>query len=691
MSKLKNLSMTGKVVLLASVFTAGFILFAVIAFSSLNTIKIDGPLYNQIVEDKNLMADILPPPAFIVESNLIARQLREASNTAEVEQLVAVFQQKKAEYEASLQNWNKNIEDAELRQHFLGDAQGAARDFFAIFERDLIPAARRLDKKTVDELILNELASLYDKHLAAITATVSRNKDIEAADQALATATAVSRTRLMFSVGLVTLLSVIAFTLWLRKSIFRQEEVMLDFKQQINALHATQAVIEFDTTGKILTANENFLNAMGYTLDEIKGRHHSMFVTEEFRNSREYASFWTNLANGIANNGEHHRVKKGGAPVWIFASYNPIRDQSGKIVRVVKMASDITAQKLAEIKLRDDVNQILEVVEAASNGDLTRDITITGTDAVAHLGESLERFFSDLRSSVSSIAENATALAGASEELSAVSAQMSSNATETSTQAVIVSAASEQVSSNVTTVATGVEEMNMAIREIAKNASDAARVSQQAVNVAINTNSTIAKLGESSAEIGKVVKVITSIAEQTNLLALNATIEAARAGEAGKGFAVVANEVKELAKETAKATEDISHKIEAIQADTTGAVEAIRQISDVINQINDISNTIASAVEEQTATANEMGRNVAEASKGSNEIAENITAVATAAQSTTQGANNSQEAAVELSRMASELQQLVNRFKYQKDVVESRVTNSRDKKNTVRRDSFQSV
>ena len=195
------------------------------------------------------------------------------------------------------------------------------------------------------------------------------------------------------------------------------------------------------------------------------------------------------------------------------------------------------------------------------------------------------------------------------------------------------------------------------------------------MTVANTTNSTIAKLGESSAEIGKVVKVITSIAEQTNLLALNATIEAARAGEAGKGFAVVANEVKELAKETAKATEDISLKIETIQVDTQGAVEAIRQISEVINQINDISNTIASAVEEQTATANEMGRNVGEASKGSSEIAQNITSVASAAQSTTQGANNTQQAAAELSRMAADLQQLVSQFKFQKDEFASALPN----------------
>jgi methyl-accepting chemotaxis protein len=171
-------------------------------------------------------------------------------------------------------------------------------------------------------------------------------------------------------------------------------------------------------------------------------------------------------------------------------------------------------------------------------------------------------------------------------------------------------------------------------------------------------------LGESSAEIGQVIKVITSIAQQTNLLALNATIEAARAGEAGKGFAVVANEVKELAKETAKATEDISRKIEAIQTDTKGAVDAIGQISGIINQINDISSTIASAVEEQTATTNEIARNVQEGAKGGAQVTENIASVAQAAKSTTQGANDTQTAAGELARMAAELQKVVSRFRF---------------------------
>jgi methyl-accepting chemotaxis protein len=189
-------------------------------------------------------------------------------------------------------------------------------------------------------------------------------------------------------------------------------------------------------------------------------------------------------------------------------------------------------------------------------------------------------------------------------------------------------------------------------------------VATSAVRVAETTNNTVGKLGESSVEIGNVIKVITSIAQQTNLLALNATIEAARAGEAGKGFAVVANEVKELAKQTARATEDISRKIEAIQGDTRGAVEAIGQIGRIINQINDIQNTIASAVEEQTATTGEISRNVAEAARGSNEIAQNITGVATAARSTTEGASNTRGSADELSRMALELQQLVAQFKF---------------------------
>jgi methyl-accepting chemotaxis protein len=303
-------------------------------------------------------------------------------------------------------------------------------------------------------------------------------------------------------------------------------------------------------------------------------------------------------------------------------------------------------------------------VEAMAAGDLTARADVVQRDEVGQMARSLAVAQESVRSVVEQVASSAAAVAAASEELAASSQQIAAGAEETSVQAGVVSAAAEEVSRNVQTVSAGSEEMGASIREIAQSANDAARVAAQAVTVVESTNATVASLGASSQEIGNVVKVITSIAEQTNLLALNATIEAARAGEAGKGFAVVANEVKELAQETARATEDIARRVEAIQADTGGAVGAIGEISTIIGSINDYQLTIASAVEEQTATTNEMSRNVAEAATGSGEIAANITGVASASSSTTEAVTQARGAIDEMARMAAELHTQVARFTY---------------------------
>ena len=311
----------------------------------------------------------------------------------------------------------------------------------------------------------------------------------------------------------------------------------------------------------------------------------------------------------------------------------------------------------------DPIQEAAAVIAKIAEQDLTARVTGQYRGDHAVIKEDINRMAADLRNSIQQIAENASLLASSAEELTASSQQMAGNAEETATQANVVSAASEQVSTNVSIVASSSEEMQASIREIATSANEAAKIANNAVKAADSTNQTIGRLGESSVEIGKVIKVITSIAQQTNLLALNATIEAARAGEAGKGFAVVANEVKELAKETAKATEEIGQKIEAIQIETRSAVQAIGEIGAVINQINDISTAIASAVEEQTVTTNEIGRNVAEAARGTSDIAKNISGVAQAAQNTTHGAADSQKAASSLAAMASHLQSIVGKFK----------------------------
>ena len=320
------------------------------------------------------------------------------------------------------------------------------------------------------------------------------------------------------------------------------------------------------------------------------------------------------------------------------------------------------AARLVSQSITRPLGALVVGLDSLAEADLTAEVGVKGDDEVARLGRSFNRAVDDLSTVVRRIRESAWTLASSAEELSATSTQMGASAEETSAQAHAVSSAAEQVSANVNTVAASAEEMSASIHEIAASAHEAAAVAGQAVETASATNETVRQLGDSSAEIGLVIKVITAIAEQTNLLALNATIEAARAGEAGKGFAVVANEVKELAKETSAATEEIGQKIEAIQGDARAAMTAIDAITEVIGRINDIQGTIASAVEQQTATTNEITRHVTEAAGGAGEIAANVTGVAQAAQDTSSGASSVQASAQDLARLAEELNLTVSRF-----------------------------
>jgi methyl-accepting chemotaxis protein len=310
------------------------------------------------------------------------------------------------------------------------------------------------------------------------------------------------------------------------------------------------------------------------------------------------------------------------------------------------------------------LRRVSAVLDGVADGNLTASVGPTHGDEVGRMAAALDRANERTRAVVQRFAESTSTLARVSERTSAINADIAARAGASSAQTDLVSSTSGDVSANVQTVAASTDEMRTSIAEIATSSSRAATVAAEAVNAAQATNETVARLGISSTEISNVVKAITAIAEQTNLLALNATIEAARAGEAGKGFAVVAGEVKDLAQETAHATEDITRRVQAIQADTGNAIEAIGQILEVVHEISNYQQTIAAAVEEQTASASEISRSIAEAAQGAATIAENMAGLSGAATATSSGIQDSQNATAEINRTSSELQELVGQFRF---------------------------
>jgi methyl-accepting chemotaxis protein len=527
-----RLSIKSKIMCLVGFFAAGTAVLMAGFMATLQVVKVNGPHYDGIVDAKDVIADVLPPPMYLIEARLVVLEMLLETDASQLPALVETGKRLRREYDERLAYWTAKVVPGDIKSSLLVESDLAAKKFFDLRDQAFIPAILAGKRDEARAIAFGTMGAAFAEHLGHVKRTV-----------------------------------------------------------------------------ELSTAR----------------------VTKVEQETRELISLRITLL-----------LILGGVivlPVFVFG-------------------------KVAHGAILGPLRASMDVFRSFANRNFTARLDVAADGEMAEIAESVNQAGASIREALTTIAGHAETLTTASDELKLVSEQMSANAEETAAQANVVSGASEQVMRSVKTVAVSAEQMNGSIREIAGNTNQAANVTLDAVRIAENANGAVLRLGDSSTEIGKVIKVINSIAEQTNLLALNATIEAARAGEAGKGFAVVANEVKELAKETSKATQDIARKIETIQTDTNGAVGAIGEIREAINRVNDIQATVASAIQQQATTTTEIEKNVNHGARGTEEISANIAGVADAARSTSSGASDTQRAAGELAKMASELRKVVSGFTY---------------------------
>ncbi len=560
MKVINTLKMKAKLALLAGTAIVGFIAYFIFSYQLMKVVSVNGSLYDDIISNKDLVADILPPPEYIIEAYLVTKQIIADSNKDHRLELISRLADLEKDYRDRHAYWDTHIPPGSLHDKLVVGSYEPAVKFFNFVDNDLFPAVKQDDMAKAKE-IETRLDDLYNQHRAAIDKVVSEAN----------------------------------------KQSGEIEEKTADIKRWV-----LEGQVGFTV---VLVLIIGFLSySIGTTI---------------LRPVKTMVAFFTELSKG--------------------------------------------------------------------EGDLRKRVEVDSRDEIGDMAKWFNTFMEKLQSIIKDISKNSMTLDSSSASLTSIAGQLAtraedilsrsngvaSAAEEMSTNLTNVAAASEQASTNVNMVAAASEEMTATVREIAQNSGKARGITEKAV---INTNRASEKvneLGEAALQISKVTEVITEISEQTNLLALNATIEAARAGEAGKGFAVVANEIKELAKQTATATLEIKNRIEGIQNSTNETVSEIGQISKIIDEVNDIVGSIATAVEEQSVSSQEISNNISQASQGIEQVNENVnqsSAVSTTISSDIANVNrgvqevsaNSAQVdtnAEELLHLASQLQELVGRFK----------------------------